>query len=256
MSPVAATARPWRTTETVMGTVVSFDVVVPPGAEAACHRAVAQARLVLHRADAVFSRWKPDSPMSRIARGDLAVADAPPEVTEVLERCRLARRRTHGWFDHEAGGDLDPTGLVKGWAAARALEVLVAAGLPAAMVNAGGDVATAGRGPSGPWRLGVADPHDRGRLVAVAEVDGALATSGPAERGLHLVDPWTGRPHAAVASASVTGPELDLADAAATALAVAGPDGFAFLADWPGYEGLVVGHDGAVAATPGFPLAR
>lgn len=245
-----------RYAETVMGTVVVLELRARPGREPAAHRAAARARLVLERADAVFSLWKPDSPLSRLRRGEITVAQAPPEVGEVLGRCEEARRLTAGWFDHEAlGPGPDPTGLVKGWAAARALGVLVDGGFDDAMVNAGGDVATAGRGPSGPWRLGIAQPEHRDRLVAVAAVDGALATSGPAERGAHLVDPFTGRRRAAVPSATVAGPDLVWADAAATALAVAGEAGFGFLDRWPGYEGMVVRPDGTVAATAGFPFA-
>ena len=44
---------------------------------------------------------------------------------------------------------------------------------------------------------------------------------GDLRRGEHLIDPWSGKPAARVASATVTGPDLGLADALATALAVA-----------------------------------
>ncbi|MES1248839.1 MAG: FAD:protein FMN transferase, partial [Actinomycetota bacterium] len=37
--------------------------------------------------DATFSTYKPDSEISRIARGELAVEDAAPEVAWVLDRC-------------------------------------------------------------------------------------------------------------------------------------------------------------------------
>ena len=58
--------------------------------------------------------------------------------------------------------------------------------------------------------------------VAVLEVTGAIATSGSYERPGQLLNPTTGRTARGVASATVTGPELDLADALATGLAVGG----------------------------------
>jgi thiamine biosynthesis lipoprotein ApbE len=52
----------------------------------------------------------------------------------------------------------------------------------------------------------------------------------------------------------VTGPDLGLADALATALAVAGEEGLAFVEVTPAYEGFVIGYDGSWHATPGFPF--
>ena len=73
--------------------------------------------------DDVFSTWKPESPVSRLRRGEIGLGDAPPEVAEVLELCRRAREASDGWFDPWAmPGGVDPTGLVKGWAVERALD--------------------------------------------------------------------------------------------------------------------------------------
>ncbi len=51
----------------------------------------------------------------------------------------------------------------------------------------------------------------------------AVATSGRYERGDHVVDPVTGQPARAADSATVVGPDPGLADAAASAVLVAGP---------------------------------
>ena len=84
--------------------------------------AVARAQAELRWVDDVFSTWKPESPVSRLRRGEIRLEDAPPEVAEVLELCRRAREASDGWFDPWAmPGGVDPTGLVKGWAAQRAL---------------------------------------------------------------------------------------------------------------------------------------
>jgi thiamine biosynthesis lipoprotein len=245
-----------RTVET-MGTVVS--ITVRPGslADDATTVAVASARAVLKKADALFSTWKADSPMSRLRRGEITQTEAPAEMAVVLGRCAVARDLTGGWFDPWAApGGVDPTGLVKGWATRKALDVLVAAGVAGAVVNAGGDVALFGAKEGGaPWRMGIQNPFDRSTLAAVAEPEGSIATSGCYERGAHIFDPFTGRPASAVASASVTGPELDLADAMATALVAGGEAAFDAISAVPGYESLLIGHDGRFLSSPGFPMA-
>ncbi len=245
-----------RRAEPVMGTVVSFHIRPGDADRSAVFLALAEARAMLHRADAVFSTWKPHSPMSRLRRGEIGLESAPPEVAEVLERCREARDRSGGWFDPWAmPGGVDPTGLVKGWAAGRALQVLAATGVGGAMVSAGGDLAVCGSPEPGQrWRIGIQNPFDRDTMVAVAEPDRAIATSGSYERGLHVIDPHTGEAVSAVASASVTGPDLGMADALATGLLAGGISALAAVEAFEGYEALLVGHDGSFRTTAGFPL--
>jgi len=242
--------------EEVMGTVVVLELYTVPE-QAGLTELLSRACARLHEADDVISTWQEASPMSRLRRGDITLEQAPPEIARVLERCEMARTLTHGWFDPWAmPGGVDPTGLVKGWAAERALEVLRAPTVIGAMVNAAGDIAAFG-GPStsAPFRVGIVDPAERGQLACVVQLAGAIATSGTYERGAHLVDPHTGRGAARLASASVCGPDLGLADAFATALAVAGQPGLAFVEAAEGYEALAIGHDGRWQWTPGFPFA-
>lgn len=245
--------------EQVMGTVVTFDLYCRgETARDEVSSRVAGARDALQRADAVFSTWKDDSPMNQVRRGQMSVTEGPPEIAAVLEECRKARSLSEGWFDPWAmPGGVDPTGHVKGWAAQRALAALAMPGIMGAMVNAAGDIASFGSPGDGPaFRVGVVDPLDPRRLACVVELTGGIATSGSYERGRHLVDPRTGLPVERVASASVTGPDLSLADALATALAVAGPEGLRFVEAVQGYEGFVIGNDGLWRATPGFPFAQ
>ena len=118
---------------------------------------------------------------------------------------------------------IDPTGYVKGWAVQRALGAFRAGGVCGAIVNAAGDIASVGGlGHGRPFRIGIVDPFSPGRLAEVVYLTGAIATSGTYERGNHLIDPHRVDPTAGVASASVTGPDLGLADGLATAIAVAG----------------------------------
>lgn len=246
---------------TVMGTVVTIDVYPYPGATAAdaaeVRRQIGNAQAILQRADDVFSTWQSDSPISRLRRGEIAADQAPAEVADVMAACATARQLSSGWFDPWAmPGGFDPTGYVKGWAAQQALAALSASCIAGAIVNAAGDIATSGRLATGtPFRIGIADPAAPRRLAEIVELTGCMATSGSYERGRHLIDPRSGQPTARVASASVTGPDLGLADALATAVAVAGEAGLAFVEQVDGYEALTIGFDGSRQRTSNFPLA-
>lgn len=239
-----------------MGTIVSFDVRPQGLPSADTQRALADACAVLHRADEVFSLYQPQSPMSRVRRGELDVAGAPAEVGEVLELCRRARADSGGWFDPwSLPGGVDPTGLVKGWAAQRAADLLRDAGIGAAMVNAAGDIAAFGSPePGRHWRVGVRAPEAADRLLCVVETGGAVATSGSYERGDHVRDARTGAAASAAVSATVCGADLTLADALATGLLAAGEDGLAPVVA-AGYEALIVVPDGTIAHTAAFPFA-
>lgn len=256
------TPRPVSRLETVMGTVIVLDVYARPAVTSAQLAQIRQlmddASASLHRADEVFSTWREDSPVSRLRRGEISAEEAPAEVAGVIAACGAARELSGGWFDPWAmPGGFDPTGYVKGWAAQRALAVLAAAaGACGAMVNAAGDIASSGRMPAGqPFRIGIADPAAPRRLAAIVELTGAVATSGSYERGPHLIDPHSGQPAARAASATVTGPDLGLADALATGLAIAGAGGLAFVEAIEGYAGLVIGFDRTRQSTPDFPFA-
>jgi len=120
-----------------MGTVFSFDVRYPSETSWRLDaESLAPVLARLHHLDAVFSTYRRGSAISRLARGEVSVADCPPEVAEVLRLCENAARQTGGWFSATAGGTLDPSGVVKGWAVQQASEMLSAAGNPATLSTA------------------------------------------------------------------------------------------------------------------------
>ncbi len=245
----------------VMGTVVVIDVYADADARPVeLSRLIDEAARSLHQADEVFSTWIPTSPMSRLRRGEIGIGEGPVEMTQVLDLCAVAKELSHGWFDPWAlPGGVDPTGYVKGWAAQRALGILAGPSVKGAVINAAGDIASfgglAGAQAGQGFRFGIVDPFDRRQILCVVFGTDALATSGTYERGAHLIDPRTGAMTAAAASASVSGPDLGMADALATALAVAGDEGLAIIAEIEGYEGMIVTQNGIVRRTVGFPIA-
>ncbi|WP_246116070.1 FAD:protein FMN transferase [Trebonia kvetii] len=259
-----------RHAEPVMGTVVSFDVPVTARHDGSLDAAVRW----LHWVDRVFSPFRPDSDVSLLADAEVTVDGCAPEVAEVIEACAFVRELSGGYFTASPAGRFDPSGYVKGWAVERAADILSAAGSVSHLVNGGGDVqcvggrpvpsaagALAGGGtPAGgatagaPWRVGIADPHRPGRLALVVEArDCGVATSGTAERGTHIINPHAGRPAAGLASLTVAGPSLALADACATAAFAMGPDrARAWAESLPGYEAYAITETGQTWQTAGF----
>lgn len=252
MSPATATADLQRKVhvERCMGTVFSVDIRDVGRWDGAIDEVVRW----LHHVDAVFSTYRPDSDINRLNRGDLRLADADPLVAEVLDRCAELQSETRGYFSARRTGRIDPTGFVKGWAIERASDVLRTAGSGNHTVNGGGDLQAAGEAaPGEPWRIGISDPCDSGRvLTVVAARDFAVATSGVAERGRHILDPFTGAPADRLAAVSVVGRELSRVDAYATAAFAMGVAALPWLEALPGHAGLIVYPDGRAAATSNF----
>ena len=243
-----------RRIEEVMGIPVGIDVRDAGVDPAFVDRAFAWLRW----ADVTFSTYRPDSAISRMNAGTLALGDAAPEVREVLARCEDLRARTGGCFDVRARGALDPSEFVKGWAIEAVAGMLVAAGARNLCVHAGGDLCVRGeRSPGQPWRVGIQHPWRRDRVAAVLRTRGlAVATSGSYERGAHVVDPRTGRAPQGVASVTVLGADLATADAYATAAFAMGVDGPAWTAGLEGYDALTILADGRVLSTPGVAALR
>jgi thiamine biosynthesis lipoprotein len=198
--------------------------------------------------DATFSTYKPASEISRIAFGELDVADAHPDVQWVLEQCEQLKTETRGYFDAYASGTLDPSGLVKGWAVDRAAELLDGE----FAINAGGDIVVRGA-----WTVGIEHPLRRDAVAKVLEVeDLAVATSGSYLRGAHIVDPHTGEAPEGILSVTVTGPDLATADAyATTAFAMGARVAPHWLARLRGYEALIILSDERVLSTPSLSCA-
>ena len=242
--------------EQVMGLPVSVHVRGPAAERAQVADAVGDLFTALHADDALFSTWRPDSEVSRIARGELALADASPRVRLVATLCDEAVLVTGGAFDAWRADDagvrrFDPTGLVKGWSVEQAAQALVAR-LPGhdVLVNAGGDVLVhCTRTDTPAWQVAVEDPRDRRRtLLTLALRRGAVATSGTAARGEHIVDPATGAAPVGLLSATVIGPTLTWADVQATAAFVRGAAGYQAP---PLHAAVLVATDGAVHTVTG-----
>jgi thiamine biosynthesis lipoprotein len=219
----------------VWGTVLYIEASSTTVDRAAIDSAIDDVKNFVHGVDEDFSTYKEGSFVSRLRLGEIEIGQCPRDVQDVWDACQSAKYLSEGAFDPWAvAGGFDPSGYVKGWAADRVAEILVAAGCAHVQVNAAGDVTVRGgnlleTGVVEPWKIGVVNPDNRQEVVQVFElIDGAVATSGTYERGAHITDPFTGVIAIGAKSATVVGPDGGLADAMATALMVAGDSGANF----------------------------
>ncbi len=239
-----------RRTCDVMGMPVTVDVRDPGAAASALDEVYGDLAYV----DSIFSTYRPESPISQINAGRLSPEESAPIVRAVLALCREFERSTNGYFSPWHDGVLDPSGLVKGWAIARAATILDGHGYRDYFVDAAGDVRTRGHAATGtPWRVGIRHPIEKEKTARVVlATDFAVATSGTYEKGAHIYDPHTGRPVTDLLSMTVVGPDIVTADVFATATFAMGRAGLEFIERQDGYEAYAIDPDLRAWWTPGF----
>jgi FAD:protein FMN transferase len=245
---------PQRYVEHVMGLPISLALRGRHAADDEGRAAWAEVMEVLRDVERVFSTYRADSFVSRLGRGEIGLGECPPEVGEVLALGETAERESGGAFSVRRPGEvLDPSGVVKGWAADRAADVLWALPDTDFRLSAGGDLTCRTVDDDAPaWRIGIEDPRDPRKLIAVVPVrTGAVATSGAAHRGAHVVDARTGAPPSGIASVTVVAASLTWADIDATAAYAQGQGAAAWLSGRPGRTGLVVWADGSTTTVGG-----
>lgn len=153
---------------------------------------------------------------------------------------------------------LDLGGYGKGYALDRGMALLRDAGLRDVIINAGGDLNVSGRGNGHPWRVGIRDPDGNGAMGHLETFgEEAVYTSGSYERYLevggkryaHIIDPRDGMPVTDIVSATVVDRHGAHADAAATALAVAGRNWRGVAESLGVAQAMVIDRHGRVAMT-------
>ena len=187
----------------------------------------------LHLVDQIFSTYISTSQVSKLRNNEIEVEDTHPYLQKVWHSCLEIKELTDGAFDPWAlAGGFDPSGYVKGWAADQISDQLINLGAKHIQVNAGGDISVrGGKDANTAWKIGVAHPNQSDQVSKVYEItNGAIATSGTAERGDHIIDPFSKTIAVGARSATVTGPDAGMADALATALIVSGRDGASWFA--------------------------
>ena len=176
-----------------------------------------------------------------------------PAMTDlVLEDHRLSSRNP--------AVQLDLGGFAKGYAVDLAIAALRNMGITNAIVNAGGDLRAIGSKGGDPWRIGIRHPREPGVIASIhSQGDESVFTSGDYERYFdhdgrryhHIIDPRDGYPASGATSVTVIHRDAATADAAATALFIAGPRQWRETARHMGIDqALLIDAQGTVHMTP------
>lgn len=122
----------------------------------------------------------------------------------------------------------------KGFIANKMKILLQQLGVENGIVNAGGDLVAWGNSETGePWRIAIADPEKKEKLIAWLPIkDSGVATSGSyeryalinGERYSHIIHPKTGHPVKGIKSVTVISPDIELCDAIATSVFLLGKE--------------------------------
>jgi len=206
--------------------------------------------------DRRFSTYRIDSEIAAINRGDVPVSNYSPEMRDVLALAERTKKETNGFFDvRKPDGSLDPSGVVKGWAIRNAADIVRRAGVRNFFIEAGGDIQSSGKNPSGTdWSVGIRNPFQADEIIKVVYPRGrGVATSGTYVRGQHIYNPHdTDHAVADIISLTVIGADVLEADRFATAAFAMGKGGIYFVEQTLGLEGYVVDVNGRATPTSGF----
>ncbi|GAB3014920.1 DUF2271 domain-containing protein [Spirosoma pulveris] len=198
-----------------------------------------------------------------------AAAGTQPAEAE-LARATRAAQQSHWQLDHtnQTATRLSQAPLrlhtfAKSYVLERAAEAALAiTDVQGIVLNGGGDLVVRGN-----WAepVGVANPQADAENHAVlsrfAVQNGTVATSGSYRRGVqlgddwfsHIVDPRTGQPANAIASATVVHPDAVTAGALATTFSILTPaESEAMAATLPGTEFFIVTNNGQQHSSPGW----
>ena len=155
---------------------------------------------------------------------------------------------------------LDFGALAKGYAAQLGCELLRQLGIDNAIVAVAGDIHVIGHRGQRAWRIGIRHPRMPGILASTELQDGeSISTSGDYERYFdyanvryhHLLDPHSGYPARGAISVTVIDRDGAKADAAASALFIAGAAHWREVAKAMGVEQIMlIDTQGEVHLTP------
>lgn len=150
---------------------------------------------------------------------------------------------------------LDFGAFAKGVAIEKMMHKLKTRNIDNALINAGGDLKVLGSKNGTPWRIGIKNPghsQDPTTQPVIAAInlysEESLFTSGDYERFFefegrhyhHIIDPRTGYPATGTRSVTVLTKDAGLADAASTALFIAGPEQWQEIANKMGIKHVML----------------
>ena len=151
--------------------------------------------------------------------------------------------------------------FAKGYAIEKSINTLQKLGITSAVINAGGDLKVLGQHNNRAWRIGIRHPRNNNDIIASVEAKNneSIFTSGDYERYFifnnkrynHILDPRTGYPADKSQSVTVIHNDAGIADAAATALFIAGAENWHKIAQKMGIKYvMLIAADGTIHMSP------
>ncbi len=165
-------------------------------------------------------------------------------------------------FLKKKGVQIDLGGIIKGYVADRAVEVLKKIGIRSGIVAVAGDIKVLGKKPDGEmWNIGIQNPRQKNNndeiIAAIALSDMAISTSGDYQKFFikdnkryhHLLNPKTGYPAYGLQSVTVIAPDAVLSDAFATGIFILGQQKGIEVLKKLDLDGVLVDKDGKIFVT-------
>ena len=192
-----------------------------------------------------------------------------PDRTTVKEKLKLVGyknividKKASTVFLKTKGIQIDLGGIIKGYAADKAVEVLKQQGIRAGIVAVAGDIKTFGIRPDGGlWKVGIQNPRqqtDKDEIMATVGLsDTAISTSGDYQKFFikdgrryhHLLNPKTGYPDNECRSVTIIAKDAALTDAFATGIFILGAQKGMDALNRLGLDGIIVDKDGKIHLT-------
>jgi len=240
-----------RRTEIIMGMPITVEIV-----DSVHDSLLEKVFAYFTDVDQRFSTYKADSEINALNKGLIKPAALSADMLEVLEIAEKTKLETDGYFDiRNPSGNLDPSGIVKGWAIRNAASLLQGRGVKDFLLEAGGDIQCGGKTSTGEnWKIGIRNPFNEREIIkAITPRGHGVATSGTSARGQHIYNPRRANcPIEDIVSLTVIGPDVLEADRFATAAFAMGRSGIHFIDKCPGLEGYLVDAKGIATLTRGF----
>jgi len=170
--------------------------------------------------------------------GSVPTDAALKSTLEKVGMDKITVNKADGTVTVPTGTVLDLGAVAKGYATDCAKDIIKAAGIKHALIDAGGNIYAIGTRPdSNPWRVGIRNPRNASETILILSItDCSAVTSSDDQRFFiadnkryhHILDPHTGYPSASGAlSVTIIAESSLMADMLSTAGFVLGSEAFA-----------------------------
>jgi thiamine biosynthesis lipoprotein len=205
--------------------------------------------------------WKFDDSMTQIPTEEEIAAS----VSKISYENIILNEENSTVFLKNEGMKIGFGGIGKGYAANRAKAVMATMGVSHGVVNASGDLITWGKQENGQdWSIAIADPKDKIKIFGWLNIsDQAVVTSGNYENFVefngkrygHIINPKTGMPATGTKSVTIICPDVELADALATAVFILGEnEGVELINQLNGIECLFINDEDEIITSKNLKL--